>query len=212
MKRPKVKICGITNIEDAQFSVKKGAHYLGFIFYEKSPRYVEPAKAGEIIRAIKEDLKKDLKKSVQFAGVFVNADKKRIESVIEEAGIDVVQFHGDESPEFTHEFESITIKAIRVKGEEDIAAAERYETDFILFDAYSKSAYGGTGRVFNWDLVKNYTEKDRLFLSGGINSSNVKEAVQAVESYAVDVSSGVEKEPGKKDYQKIDELFKALNS
>lgn len=195
----KVKICGITNLEDALAAVDMGADVLGFNFYPKSPRYIEPAKAEEIIYSIPG--------FVDIAGVFVNANGQDIRALTDSGILNWVQFHGDETSEFCREFDAWnlrTIKAIRVRTAEDIELAEQFETYSLLFDAFDPNYYGGTGKNFDWSLLKNYPR--RIFLAGGINPDNISKAIET-DVYGVDICSGIESEPGKKDHKKMKQLF-----
>lgn len=199
----KVKICGITNFEDAQAAVNMGADILGFNFYEKSPRYITPEKAREII--IK------LPSYIDIAGIFVNTTKQQIHRLTDQGLLNWVQFHGDETPEFCNQFNYWglnTMKAIRVRSAEDIAQAKVFRTHSILFDSFNPDLYGGTGKAFDWELIKECPR--RIFLAGGIGPDNVAEALK-VDVYAVDVCSGIESEPGKKDLNKMKQLFEAIH-
>ncbi len=162
----KVKICGITNYEDAIAAVDMGADLLGFNFYPKSPRYIKPEQAAEIINK--------LPGFVDVAGVFVNAPPNQVKDIISQCQLNWVQFHGDETPEFCHQFLSMnvkTMKAIRVKDSKDVQAAEKFFTDAILLDAFNPEKYGGTGISFDWNIIGNISK--RVFLAGGINPDNV---------------------------------------
>ena len=195
----KVKICGITNYEDAAAAAVTGADLLGFNFYPKSPRYIEPQKAAEIIG--------NLPSFIDTAGVFVNASERHIKETIEQCQLNWIQLHGDESPEFCHSFDSLnvkTIKALRVKEKKDIRRAEKYFTDAILLDAFHPEKYGGTGISFDWNIIGHINK--RVFLAGGINPDNAASAIE-LGVYGIDVCSGVESEPGKKDHGKMQKLF-----
>ena len=200
----KVKICGMTNYEDAAMAAELGADALGFIF-ASSPRRISPEKAREIIRK--------LPPFVKTVAVFVNEDQKTISEIIEYCGIDIAQLHGDEPPELRGNFMCPVIKAFRVKDEsslEDMAPYVNSVKAFLL-DTYSRKAAGGTGKVFNWDIA----EKSRVFdvpviLAGGLSPANVEEAVKKVRPYAIDVNSGIESRPGKKDHGLMGELFGKL--
>ncbi len=207
MKKPFVKICGNTNIDDARLSLEYGADMLGFIFYKKSPRYIEPERAGAMISELKKDF---LFKAV---GVFVNPDKEYVDYIISITGVDMLQFHGEETLSFVKKFNKEIIKAFRIKARPDILRAYEYDTvDYFLFDAFSKEYYGGTGKVFDWSLLDDFKFRDRLILSGGIAAGNVKEAVKKVKPYAVDLCSSIEKEPGIKDREKIKDFFLIFNN
>ncbi len=191
-----IKICGITNLADALLSVEAGADILGFVFYERSPRYLPLRVAGEIIRR--------LPASVVKAGVFVNADKERINCVVGECGLDLLQFHGEERPEHCLRFGLRTMKAFRIRGPESLRILPDYGTDAWLLDAYTPGARGGTGERFDWDLAVEAGSWGRpIFLAGGLTPSNVATAIRQVHPYGVDVSSGVEKAPGRKDAAKV---------
>lgn len=195
----KVKICGITNYEDAMAAADMGADMLGFNFYPKSPRYVTPDEAVKIIDR--------LPAFVDIVGLFVNDTFERTKKVIEQCNLDWVQFHGDETKEYCEQFSPLnvrTMKAIRVKDEKDIERAEEYFTDAILLDAFDPKKYGGTGLVFDWNIIGNVTK--RVFLAGGITAENVTKAVE-LGIYGIDVCSGIESRPGKKDHAKMRKLF-----
>ncbi len=198
----KVKICGITNYQDAAAAMDMGADLLGFNFYPKSPRFIAPEKAREIINK--------LPGFIDIVGVFVNAPFEQIQETISQCQLDWVQLHGDESPQFCRLFLSVnvkTMKALRVKEQRDIQQAENYFTDAILLDAFDPKKYGGTGISFDWNIVGHINK--RVFLAGGINPDN---AVSAVELgvYGIDVCSGIEAEPGKKDHKKMKKLFENI--
>lgn len=195
----KVKICGITNYEDATAAIDMGADLLGFNFYPKSPRYVPVEKVVEIINR--------LPAFIDIAGVFVNAPFDQIRETIGECELNWIQLHGDEDPEFCSSFLSLnvrTMKALRVKEQKDIEKAEKYFTDAILLDAFDPEKYGGTGLTFDWNIVGNIDK--RIFLAGGINPDNVVSAVE-LGVYGIDICSGIESRPGKKDHKKMKKLF-----
>ncbi len=196
----RVKICGITSIDDAQAAVEAGADALGFMFYEPSPRYLTPEEAGAIIR--------ELPDHVARVGVFVDADEPTIRSTSTSAGLDTLQFHGNESPDFCTQFELRTIKAFRMKDRESLAQLAGYRTDAWLLDSYVQGVPGGTGERFNWDLA---VEAKRLgcpiLLAGGLTPDNAGEAVDQVAPFGLDVSSGVEAAPGRKDAAKMATLI-----
>lgn len=207
MKTPLIKVCGITNLEDAQICLQCGAHMLGFIFYEKSPRYVQPITVKEILTALKNDY------NFNSVGVFVNSDIDYINKVSEITGINILQFHGEEPPSFINTFDQKKIKAFRIKDSSDVLNYHDYmDAEFFLFDTFSKDIYGGTGKVFDWNLLSDFQYKDRLILSGGINCDNIIDAVESVSPYAIDVSSSLEVVPGKKDNKKVEFFFSRVNS
>ncbi|MBN2041421.1 MAG: phosphoribosylanthranilate isomerase [Spirochaetes bacterium] len=205
-KRTFIKICGITNPEDAGLALEHGADMLGFIFYEKSPRFVEPEKAGEIISVLKKNF------SFKSAGVFVNPSFEFTDQVIKTAKLDMLQFHGDETPAFIQKFDKEKIKAFRIKYGLELKEMEKYNSaDFYLLDTFSVSAYGGTGEAFNWKILADIAFRGKLFLSGGVNRDNVLEAINIVKPYAVDVCSSLESHPGKKDRKKLEDFFSVIN-
>lgn len=198
----KVKICGLTNYEDAAAALDMGADLLGFNFYPKSSRYITPQKATELIAK--------LPAFVDTAGVFVNAEFEEICKIRHQCKLNWIQLHGDESPEFCRSFLSVnvkTMKALRVKDEADIEKADNYFTDAILLDAFHPQKYGGTGIKFDWNIIGDITK--RIFLAGGINPDNAAQAVK-LGVYGIDVCSGIESEPGKKDHKKMKELFENI--
>jgi phosphoribosylanthranilate isomerase len=192
----KVKICGITNRGDGMAAAEAGADALGFVFYEASPRRV----AIETAAAISCELPADVLK----AGVFVNAAEEVVHRAIGECGLDLLQFHGDEAPEYCLKFGVKCIKAFRIRDANSLRALSNYQTDAWLLDAYAANQVGGTGRTFNWELAREAQRLGRpIFLAGGLTPENVAEAVRRVGPYGVDVSSGVEAAPGKKDLAKV---------
>jgi phosphoribosylanthranilate isomerase len=198
----KIKICGITNYQDALAAMDLGADLLGFNFYPKSPRYVTPQKAAHIINK--------LPGFIDTAGVFVNAATEQINDTIRICHLDWIQLHGDEDPEFCHSFQSHnvkTMKAIRVKNQTDIEQAENFFTDAILLDAFDPQKYGGTGLTFDWNIIGHIGK--RVFLAGGINPDNAAQAAK-LGVYGIDVCSGIEAEPGKKDLKKMKKLFENI--
>ncbi len=192
----KVKICGITNLEDARAAVDFGADALGFVFFRESPRYIPPKEAAEIIRKIPS--------LVQTVGVVVNECSDDLERIIAESGVDAIQLHGEEPPEVCRSSRR-AIKAIRVKSLDSLAPLERYRglVSAFLLDAYAPDALGGTGRLFNWDIAVEAKRFGKIILAGGLTFENVAEAVRYVAPFAVDVSSGVEAGKGRKDHEKM---------
>ena len=198
----KVKICGITNYEDAKLAVDLGVDILGFNFYAKSPRHLTPDQASAVI--VK------LPGFVDVAGIFVNESADKIRQITDHCQINWVQLHGDESPEFCQSLlagNTRTMKALRVQSAEDIDRAEEYFTDAILLDAFHPDQYGGTGVKFDWNVVGHINK--RVFLAGGINPDNAEDAVK-LGVYGIDVCSGVESRPGKKDHGKMKALFENI--
>ncbi len=194
----KIKICGITNLEDAAACANYGADALGFVFAE-SPRKISKFRCREIIDR--------LPPFVTVVGLFANQSKEDISDIIKFCPLDVLQFHGDESPEFCLSFNKRTIKAFRIFNQRDIKLLDNYNVSAYLLDSYDGKKLGGTGKTFDWKLIKGVTNK-RIILAGGLNSSNVGNAISECSPYGVDVSSGVEKSPGIKDHRKIAEFIK----
>jgi len=198
----RIKICGITNFDDAVCAAELGVDALGFIFYPESKRYIEPENAALIISK--------LPPYVTTVGVFVNQGADDIRSVKERTGIEVVQLHGDETPEFCRSLPYRAVKAIRLKERSDVGEVELYPVQAILFDRYSDEAYGGTGKSFEWGWLRDLNTSKKIVLSGGLKSDNVAEAVKTVGPYAVDVSTGVEDSPGKKSAEKMRKFIEAV--
>ncbi len=199
----RVKICGITNLEDALLAARLGADAVGFIFYEASPRGIDITAAANITKSLPPYLTR--------VGVFVNAKSSVIEKAFRECKLDVAQLHGDETPEIVSGLGRNVIKSLRLKKEDDIEIIPEYEDCAILLDTFDKEKFGGTGRSFNWDWAKEARRFKRpIILSGGLDSSNVGAAIDAAMPDAVDVSSGVESRPGKKDPRKLARFINAV--
>jgi phosphoribosylanthranilate isomerase len=201
----RVKICGITNPEDAVAAVDAGADALGLMFYEQSPRRVSFQQAAEIIR--------ELPPLIAKVGVFVNPSDDVVRRAIAETGIDTLQFHGEEPPEFCRRFGLKVIKAFRVRDADSLTATHAYATEAWLLDSFVAGQHGGTGAQFNWDLAAGAARgHQRVILAGGLSPANAAEAVRKVRPFALDVSSGVESAPGKKDPTKIRDFVAAAKS
>ena len=200
----KVKICGITNLDDALVSIEAGCNALGFVFYRKSPRYIMPKKASQIIKHIPAHILK--------IGVFVDTKEKTIKRAAKLCNLDMLQFHGNESPQFCNKFKGYKIiKAFRVKDKIELKNLVNYKTFAYLFDTFVKSKMGGTGKKFNWTLGRHLKGlRKPIFLSGGLNAENVTEAIKQVRPDWLDVSSSVEIKPGKKDYNKVKEFIEIV--
>lgn len=194
--RVRVKICGITRVEDALNAVESGADAIGLVFYEPSPRNVSIEQAIEIANKIPA--------FVTIVGLFVNADSEFVRSVISQVGLDLLQFHGDETPQECACYGLPFIKAIRVKSDTNLVqcAKDFFVARGLLLDAYTEGVAGGTGNVFDWGLIPSDLEKP-VILAGGLNAQNVAQAISQVKPYAVDVSGGVEASKGIKDVAKI---------
>ncbi len=199
----RVKICGITRLEDASAAVEAGADALGFMFYEPSPRYIRPPDAARIIAQLPPFIAK--------VGVFVDATENFIRDAINACRLDSIQLHGNESPAFCGCFNLPVIKAFRIKDAESLRPLPQFQTSAWLLDSYTPGVPGGTGERFNWDLaVKAKALGKPIILAGGLTPGNVRDAVQQVQPYAVDVSSGVESSaPGKKDHLKLRQFIAA---
>jgi phosphoribosylanthranilate isomerase len=192
----KVKICGLTNAGDAEAAVEAGADLVGLVFYDQSPRHVTVESASEIARVIPP--------YVLRVGLFVNPESRLVAEAIVRCGLQMLQFHGDESPEFCRKFGMMTMKAFRMEGPETLDALPQYPTDAWLLDAHVKGKFGGTGRTFDWALAAKAVQLGKpVFLAGGLTPGNVGEAVRTVRPYGVDVSGGVEVSPGRKDPGKL---------
>lgn len=200
----KIKICGITNLEDALLAADLGVDALGFIF-AKSPRQITPAKVLEISRK--------LPPFISRVGVFVDAFPENINSVADICGLDIIQLHGSESPEQIQRFKKKVIKAFRIKSVADLEEFPAYKVDAYLLDSYSSELPGGTGKTFDWKLALEAKKFGRpIILSGGLTPENVAEAIKITGPYAVDASSGVEERPGKKDKEKLKRFVEAIRS
>lgn len=200
----KVKICGITNLEDARAAVEAGADALGFVFYRDSPRYVEPEIARRIVA--------QLPPFVLPVGVFVNEEAKKIRDLMDHCGLALAQLHGDETAIYCEALGRPVLRAIRLRGRRDFLALAEYQgragvRGFVV-DTFSETLYGGTGRAADWTLAAEAARAARILLAGGLTPENVREAVGTVRPYGVDVSSGVEAAPGKKDPAKMEAFIR----
>jgi phosphoribosylanthranilate isomerase len=201
----RVKFCGITNLDDAAEAVRLGAWAIGLIHYEKSPRFCEPAEAVAIAAAFR--------RKCEIVGVFVNPELDEVAGAVEDAGLTMVQLNGEEGPSFCAEIARRTgvkvIKAIHVASAADIHAAEAFRTDFHLFDRRTDTLWGGSGESFDWGLLKDHGSDVPAIVAGGLRPENVAEAIAVTRPYAVDVASGVEAEPGRKDHGAMLAFFEA---
>jgi len=202
----RVKICGITNLDDAAEAVRLGAWAIGLIHAE-SPRRVDPAVAAQIASAFR--------RKCEVAGVFVNPELDEVARAVEDAGLTLVQLNGEEGPSFCAEVARKTgvkvIKAVHVSSAADIHSAEAFRTDFHLFDRRSGGLWGGTGESFDWGLLRGRYSKVPAIVAGGLRAENVAEAIAVTQPFAVDVASGVESEPGRKDHAALEAFFEAAN-
>ena len=202
----KIKICGITNLQDAEAAVEAGADALGFVFYAKSPRCIEPTVAKRIIA--------QLPPFVLPVGVFVNHDRDTVRNVFDECGLAFAQLHGDETPGFCESLGRPVLRAIRLRDRGSLLALAEYKGRMgvrgFVVDAFSTQAYGGTGQTVDWALAHEVAQAAPVILAGGLTPDNVQEAIQHVKPYGVDVSSGVEQNPGQKDHKKIRTFTEAV--
>lgn len=200
----RIKICGITNPGDARLAAELGAHALGFIFYPKSPRSVAPDAARDIIM--------NLPPFVMTVGVFVDEEAGVVRELAERVGLDWVQLHGQESPEYCRLLKRRVIKGFRVRGQEIFRQLREYQgsAQAFLLDAYKPGTPGGTGEIFDWEIARQAKELGPIILAGGLTSANVAQAVRTAQPAAVDVASGVEAAPGRKDPEKLRAFFAAL--
>lgn len=195
-----VKICGLRTLDDAFDALDCGADLLGFNFYPDSKRYIDPIDAKKIFE--------DLPPAIPKVGIFVNADPQLVVDLAVDLSLDILQFHGDETPEYCSQFGRSWWRAFRPASEKDILAIPQYEeAEAYLIDAYVEKAFGGTGVVSNWDLAVKAKKYGKIILSGGLKPDNIEMALQTVKPYAVDVASGVEDFPGVKNLHKMEEFI-----
>ena len=204
----RVKICGVTNLDDGREAVRLGAWALGLIHHEDSPRFCEPAVAAEI--------GSELRRRCELVGVFVNPTLNEVEDAVANAGLSIVQLNGEEGPSFCAEVARRNgvkvIKAIHVSSAAEVHGAEAYRTDFHMFDSRSGELRGGTGRSFDWDLLRERSSAVPAIVAGGLRPDNVGAAIEAAHPYAVDVASGVEAEPGRKDHELLAAFFESVRA
>lgn len=204
--KPKIKICGITTLDDARLSLDLGADLLGFNFYPPSPRYLEPQKAVDIIAQLPDD--------TQTVGVFVNSPAEELQNLLTICPLKMLQLHGDETNDDCQAAKKLgpeIIKVIRIKQIDDIDQCDNYDVDAILLDAFRQELYGGTGHAFDWSWIQNEQTNKNIFLAGGITPDNITNALR-VNTYGIDLCSGVESSPGIKDHQKLKTLFDKIKS
>ena len=202
-----IKICGITNSEDAHAALSLGADALGFNFYKPSPRYITPEKAREIIASLPE--------SVMSVGVFVNESHEVIKKIAEETALSAVQLHGDESPSFCSELaaDRTVFKALAASHNYDMQTASEYEVEAFILDTEDKTLRGGTGRVFDWTMAQQFKSlRPKLILAGGLSAENIREAIRIVRPYGVDVCSSLEDAPGKKSHARMRAFVEQVRS
>jgi phosphoribosylanthranilate isomerase len=196
----KLKVCGVTSLEDARAAIDCGAEYLGFNFYPRSPRYIAPPSARAIIERLPDD--------VVSVGVFVNEPlPEDVDEILRVSGARMAQLHGDESPAYCAGVGADrVIKALRISDDFDARHVLDYPASAILLDAFDAKLYGGTGRTANWSIAREAARLTKVFLAGGLSPENIVEAIRVVEPFAVDVNSGVERAPGRKDASKLQAL------
>ena len=192
-----IKICGITNLDDALAAVAAGADALGFNFYKPSPRYVTPQAAREIVA--------QLPSTVLTVGVFVNEELRSVTRIANEAGVTALQLHGDESPTYCRELaDRFVIKTLAVSRDFDVQTVKAYDVEAIMLDTRDNTLRGGTGRVFDWSIAAEVNKAvPKLFLAGGLSPENITEAIEIVQPYAVDACSALEDKPGRKNHERM---------
>ena len=200
----KVKICGMTNLKDVKVAVDGGVDAVGFIFYKKSPRSVTMQAVRKIVL--------ELPPFVDSVGVFVNETAEQINKIADRCNLDRVQLHGNESPTFCKKIRRRVIKAIRVKDIQSLKKLSDYPVSSFLLDTFSEDQYGGTGRVFDWNLAYPAKKYGPIILAGGLTPNNVRQAIQRIQPYGVDVCSGVESQPGIKDHKKMQIFLKNVKA
>lgn len=214
---PRVKICGITNVEDARAAIKAGADMLGFNFYRPSPRFIDPDAAREIIAAVRAE-GRSAETGVMMLGVFVNESVESVIRIAERSGLDGIQLHGDETAEYCRELkqhapQQFAVKVVRSNGTVDVPALRSYDADAFMLDAYDPKLSGGTGQKADWTVaLEAALQLPRLFLAGGLSPENVAEAIATVRPYAVDACSALELSPGKKDHARVREFVAAVRA
>jgi len=198
----RVKICGITSMEDALMAAEMGADALGFVFYRKSPRHITPETAAAIVR--------QLPPFVTTVGLFVDESGARVDSIRRQVGLDCLQFHGQESQNYLSQFPCRVIKAVRVADRKSLRAVAQIQANAVLLDSYRAGEAGGTGVTFDWTWLEELGTAARVILAGGLTPDNVREAMNRCRPYGVDCSSGVEKSPGVKDRRLVGAFVKAV--
>lgn len=205
MAKPKLKVCGITSLADARAAIDCGAEYLGFNFYKPSPRYIAPAKTREIIS--------QLPPEIISVGIFVNQPSPEdVIQIMNASTVQLAQLHGDESPEYCAAVgQNRVIKALRISPDFQTQSVLAYPAMAILLDAFDTKLYGGTGKTLDWNIAREAAKLTKIFLAGGLSPENVAEAINAVQPFAIDVNSGIESSPGRKDAKKLSQLQAALS-
>ena len=199
----RIKICGITRPEDAQCAAEAGADAVGMIFYASSPRAVDVRRARDIVQ--------DLPPFITRVGVFVNETAYTVANIADTCGLDVLQLHGEETPEYCNGFAQKVVKVFRIQDTVDLEIMRSYTVDAWHLDTQDTKLYGGTGRSFDWRLAAEAQSVGPIILAGGLTPDNLREALEQAQPYAVDISSGVESEPGIKDHEKIRRIIRIRN-
>jgi phosphoribosylanthranilate isomerase len=199
-KQVKVKVCGMTSLQDARVAVEEGADAVGFIFYKKSPRSVTMKLVREIVL--------ELPPFVDTVGVFVDETAEQVNKIADYCNLDLIQLHGDESPAFCKRMRRRVIKAFRVKDMQSVKKLSSFQVSGFLLDTFSENLHGGTGKVFDWNLALPAKKFGPVIMAGGLTPNNVQQAIRQVRPYGVDVCSGVESEPGVKDHKKVRAFLK----
>jgi phosphoribosylanthranilate isomerase len=202
MTKTRIKVCGITNLEDAMLAAELGASAIGFIFAEGSKRRVTPSVVRRIVSK--------LPPFVTRVGVFVDVGLVELHATMDEARLNVVQLHGSESPEYAQKVRYPVIKSFRPRPGFDLLALKAFDVHAFLFDTYAEDVRGGTGKTFDWNLVRGAHNHGRIILSGGISSKNAAEAIRTLHPYALDVNSSVESVPGRKDQERLKDLLETV--
>ena len=200
----RIKICGITHLKDALTAVNAGADALGFIFVPDTPRFVNSDQVAAIVA--------ELPPFITTVGIFANKDAAKIKTIADQCRLDAVQLHADVTPEFCRNLDKKVIKVVRVKDESSLSILSNYDVNAFLLDTYVEGKMGGTGEVFDWNLALRAKHYGRIIVAGGLKPDNVAHAVRRVKPYGVDVGSGVESEPGRKDSDKIRKFVDAVKS
>jgi phosphoribosylanthranilate isomerase len=203
-KQVKVKVCGMTSLKDALNAVEGGADAVGFIFYKKSPRSVTMKTVREIAL--------ELPPFVDTVGVFVDETAEQINKIADYCNLDIIQLHGNESPTFCKKIRRKVIKAFRIKDMQSVKKISNFQVSGFLLDTFSENLHGGTGKVFDWNLALPAKKFGPVIMAGGLTPNNVQQAVRQIRPYGVDVCSGVESEPGIKDYKKVRAFLKNANA
>jgi len=203
-QRTRIKICGITRLEDALTASQLGVDAIGFVFYPKSPRYITPIEATRIIR--------ELPPFISAVGLFVNPDQSDIDEILKQCPLDIIQLHGDESPEFCMAQQHRVMKAVPVNNKDDLKQAHAYPCPVLLDAKAPQGVYGGTGKSFDWSLLEGFEHDYPLILAGGLNTQNIEAALSVRQWFAVDVSSGVESSPGIKNETKLRDFIDHANT